>query len=111
MTNRTLDNLVECLKNEIENTVTVILPPYSKIELTEIAKRTIENMGVMVEGKDTLAIIMKMMVEHNITTAKAAVSLGRDLIQYANFRDFNPVLELKNGDAKTMKKMVMLGGN
>lgn len=110
--NRTLEQLIQKLEDGVEDMVKVCLPPYSKSQLAEIAVKKLEYLGVSVKSNETLDIIKKMVIEQNISTAKAAAVLGRTLVQQAVFHDVQVVLELKQGDeTKIKKRTIITGGN
>lgn len=109
--NRTLELLLQKLEDKVEDMVKVCLAPYSKEQMVEIAVKKLEYYGVSVTGCETLAVIEKMVIEQNISTAKEAAVLGRALIPQATFSDSRVVLELNQGDeGKSKKRTIITGG-
>lgn len=111
VTNRTLDQLADNLKGELEDMVTVSLSTYAKKDLVKIIVNKLGYWNIAVKDDTTKRIIEEMVIDQNISTAKEAVNLAKGLVQYADFHDKELVLELKSNDGmSTTKKLLLLGG-
>lgn len=95
--NRRTDMLVEKLHTILDRLVYISVAPYTADDLTHIAIDVIQDSGVSVEATEEFEnIILHIIQRENANTAKAAAKVGKNLICYADFKGFTPVLRFEH---------------
>jgi len=88
------ENLIEDLLKQIDNIKLMSIEPYSKEELAQIAARDLKDRDIEILNEHEFNTALLDIIDlSEITTVKETLKLVENLIRYADFSSFTPLID------------------
>lgn len=90
---RNEEKLIEKLCSAVENIQRIDAEPYTCKNICDLIVRFIENRGIEIDHpSEFFSFLQDAVTEHNISDVKSASSYAENLVHYADFSGFVPVI-------------------
>lgn len=91
---RNEEKLVNTLCDQIDNIKRLSVEPYSKEDYARMVIRNLQNRDIELKNPKTVEeVVLKIIESEVVDTVKKAINLAEQLIRYADFSGFTPVID------------------